>query len=98
MPVIFGGMNGALYALDRSTARLLWKYHSNTHVPFPMTGVFIGSPTIGARPGLVFTGCRDGHLYAFDLATGALRRRLSHSTDINAVRVERPMELDHDRC
>jgi len=74
--VVFGSMDGALYALDRGTGNLLWRYQTDTRAPFPMTGVFIGSPTIAADLGLVFAGCRDGYLYAFDLATGRLRWRL----------------------
>ncbi|MGB6486056.1 MAG: PQQ-binding-like beta-propeller repeat protein [Steroidobacteraceae bacterium] len=74
--VVFGSMDGALYALDRATGKLLWKHQTDTSAPFPMTGVFIGSPTIAADVGVVFAGCRDGHLYAFDLATGRLRWRL----------------------
>ena len=74
--VVFGSMDGALYALDRATGRLLWKHQTDTSLPFPMTGVFIGSPTIAVDLGLVFAGCRDGYLYGFDLATGRLRWRL----------------------
>jgi eukaryotic-like serine/threonine-protein kinase len=78
--VVFGSMDGALYALDRGTGKLLWKYQTDTRPPFPMTGVFIGSPTIAADIGLVFAGCRDGHLYAFDIATGKLRWRLDEQS------------------
>lgn len=39
--------------------------------------MFIGSLVNAARLDLVFAGCRDGNLYAFDLATGALRWRLA---------------------
>jgi eukaryotic-like serine/threonine-protein kinase len=78
--VVFGSMDGALYALDRGTGNLLWKYQTDTRPPFPMTGVFIGSPTIAADIGLVFAGCRDGHLYAFDVATGKLRWRLDEQS------------------
>ncbi|HJS88935.1 MAG TPA: PQQ-binding-like beta-propeller repeat protein [Steroidobacteraceae bacterium] len=74
--VVFGSMDGALYALDRRTGQLLWKHQTDTRPPFPMTGAFIGSPTIAADLGLVFAGCRDGYLYAFDIATGRLRWRL----------------------
>ena len=78
--VVFGSMDGALYALDRNTGKLLWKYQTDTRPPYPMTGVFIGSPTIAADIGLVFAGCRDGHLYAFDLASGKLRWRLDEQS------------------
>jgi eukaryotic-like serine/threonine-protein kinase len=74
--VVFGSMDGSLYALDIATGKLLWKHQTDTTPPFPMTGVFIGSPTIATDLGLVFVGCRDGYLYAFDLATGRLRWRL----------------------
>lgn len=73
--IVFGSMDGALYAVNRA-GHLLWKYQTNTSLPFPMTGVFIGSPTIASHLGLVFAGCRDGHLYAFDLKTGKLRWKL----------------------
>ena len=74
--VYVGGNDRHVYALDRRTGKLLWKHQTDTSAPYPMTGVFIGSPTIAADMGLVFAGCRDGHLYAFDLATGRLRWRL----------------------
>ena len=74
--VVFGSMDGGLYALDRGTGKLLWSHRTDTRAAFPMTGVFIGSPTIAADLGVVFAGCRDGYLYAFDLATGRLRWRL----------------------
>ena len=73
--IVFGSMDGALYAVNRA-GHLLWKYQTNASLPFPMTGVFIGSPTIAPDLGLVFAGCRDGHLYAFDLKTGKLRWKL----------------------
>ncbi|MGH9617870.1 MAG: PQQ-binding-like beta-propeller repeat protein [Acidobacteriaceae bacterium] len=67
--IVFGSMDGALYAVDRK-GKLLWKYQTDTRPAFPMTGVFIGSPTIAKDLNLVFDGARDGHLYAFDLKSG----------------------------
>jgi outer membrane protein assembly factor BamB len=76
--IVFGSMDGAIYAIDRS-GRPLWKHQTDASQPFPMTGVFIGSPTIASELGLVFAGGRDGYLYAFDLVSGTLRWRLSQN-------------------
>jgi outer membrane protein assembly factor BamB len=76
--IVFGSMDGGLYAINRA-GKLLWKYQTDVSAPFPMTGVFVGSPTIAADLGLVFAGARDGHLYAFELASGKLHWNLDQA-------------------
>ena len=75
--VVAGSTAGTVYALDRATGKLLWRYQTR--------GAVVSSPAVGpsdpAKPGtyatggLVFAGSADHYLYALDLASGAPRWR-----------------------
>ena len=61
--VLYHGMNGAVYVLDRATGKLLW----HRYVGSPIES----SPLV--RHGVDFFGAWDGRLYALDLRTRRLR-------------------------
>jgi len=78
--VVAGTTAGTVYALDRATGKLLWRYQTG--------GAVVSSPAVGppatakpnvagvpAQGGLVFAGSADHYLYALDLASGAFRWR-----------------------
>ncbi|MCX6267454.1 MAG: PQQ-binding-like beta-propeller repeat protein [Bacteroidetes bacterium] len=62
-----GSFDGNLYAIDRKTGTLAWKFKTTGKYSFP-TGEVTGSPVIAA--GMVFTGARDYNLYAIDMRGG----------------------------
>jgi glucose dehydrogenase len=53
---------GSLVALDADSGRVRWR----RAMPAPMVG-----GALATAGGLVFSGCDDGYLYAFDARTGA---------------------------
>lgn len=79
--------DGRLYALDARSGELLWKFASDGERRFEARGlhgmqprsqtfadmfdVYLSSPVVG--DGTVFFGSGDGHLYAVDATSGALR-------------------------
>ena len=78
--VVAGTTAGTVYALDRATGKLLWRFQTG--------GAVVSSPAVGpsgaaspytaavySKGGLVFAGSADHYLYALDLASGALRWR-----------------------
>jgi eukaryotic-like serine/threonine-protein kinase len=79
--------DGRLHTLDAATGEPLWKFATGGERRFEAKGlhgttprtqtiadpydVFLSSPAVAG--GLVYFGSSDGHLYALDAATGALR-------------------------
>lgn len=59
--VFFGRRDGNVYALERDTGKLLWRFVTAAQV--------ISAPTVAA--GRVYVGSDDRHLYALDAETGA---------------------------
>ena len=88
--VLFGSDDVHLYALDAATGEVLWKFATEGERRFEARGlhgqqpsrqtfadpfdVFLSSPVVAQ--GQVFFGSGDGHLYAVDAVTGALRWKL----------------------
>lgn len=82
--------DGRLHALDAGSGELLWKFVTEGERRFEARGlhgqrpssqtfadpfdVYLSSPVVAL--GLVFFGSGDGHLYAVDAASGALRWKL----------------------
>ncbi len=76
--IFFGACNGVFYALDRTTAKILWKYDITKD---GSQRSFHVNPAVDQ--GVVYVGCDYGqyfrnkngvgHLYAFDLKTGAVK-------------------------
>ena len=96
--VYFGSFDSNLYALDAASGKLLWKFategerrFSGRHLhgaepaaevmPDPFD-VFLSSPVVAA--GLVYFGSGDGHVYALDAATGALRWKFHTGNVVHA--------------
>jgi outer membrane protein assembly factor BamB len=85
--VLFGSLDGAIRGLDRITGKLLWTYKTGGERRFSAPGihgampstevmpdpfdVFLSSPAISG--GIAYIGSGDQHVYALDVATGALR-------------------------
>ncbi len=76
--IFFGACNGRFYALDKASARLVWKYDITKD---GKQRSFHVNPV--ADQGVIYVGCDHGqyfqrangigHLYAFDLKTGAVK-------------------------
>jgi outer membrane protein assembly factor BamB len=70
----FAANKGGLYALDRDSGKLRWRYE--------IYGPIYSSPTLDSR-GVLYTGSTLGHLFAVDSATGKLVFDADAATDEN---------------
>ena len=75
--IFFGACNGAFYALDKTSARMVWKYditrdgrQRSFHVNPAVDRDVI---YVGCDHGQYFQNNGVGHLYAFDIKTGAVK-------------------------
>jgi len=81
--VYVGSFDGHLYALDETTGALRWKFATqgasidSDAAGFDRRSVQ-SSPAVAGD--LVVVGCRDGHLYGVDRATGKERWNFDHQT------------------
>ena len=62
-----GSYDGHLYAIDRHTGTLVWKFKTTGKFSFPK-GEVTGNPVVAG--GIVFAGARDYNLYALDVRGG----------------------------
>lgn len=85
--VYFGSFDGFFYAVDTATGQLKWKFETRGERRYAFRGVhglhpsgevmpdpwdfYLSSPAVAG--GMVFFGSGDGHVYALDAATGALK-------------------------
>ncbi len=85
--VYFGSFDGDFYALDAATGKLKWKFATEGERRFTAKGIhglhprgesmpdpwdfYLSSPAVAN--GLVYFGSGDGHVYALNAATGALK-------------------------
>ncbi|WP_291910251.1 PQQ-binding-like beta-propeller repeat protein [Chitinophaga sp. CB10] len=69
--VYFGSSDGYLYALDKLSGKLVWKYRTNG----PIHG------GVATAAGLVIAGSWDTYIYALDAATGQLRWKFKTDED-----------------
>ncbi len=90
--------DGRLHALNATTGELLWKFATEGERRFEARGlhgmqprtqtfadmfdVYLSSPAVA--DGAVFFGSGDGHLYAVDAATGALRWKFRTGNVVHA--------------
>jgi eukaryotic-like serine/threonine-protein kinase len=80
--IVFAGtLNGFLYAIDKTHGTMKWKYATlGSTLKFEDYGydrtAILSSPSVA--DGLVVFGCRDGILYAVDIATGSLKWKYDH--------------------
>ncbi len=90
--------DGHLYALDERSGEVLWKFATEGERRFEARGlhglrprtqtfadmfdVYLSSPVVA--DGAVFFGSGDGHLYAVDAVTGALRWRFRTGDVVHA--------------
>ncbi len=65
--VFAGSFDGHIYALNRSTGVLDWKFKTNGRFTFPK-GEASGNPVVAS--GILFAGARDNGLYALDVRGG----------------------------
>jgi outer membrane protein assembly factor BamB len=78
--VVVGDWASRLYAIELASGRERWRFQAGTDALIHNQVGFQSSPAIaldGQGAGTVFVGCRDAHLYAIDLASGAERWRFS---------------------
>ena len=85
--VYFGGYDGNFYAVDSATGQLNWKYTTGGERRFAGTHLHGSQPAHETMPdpfdcylsspvvwkGAVYFGSGDGHVYALDAASGALK-------------------------
>jgi outer membrane protein assembly factor BamB len=79
--VYVGSFDGHLYALDAGTGALRWKF-ATQGVSIDLEKAGFDRRSIQSSPAvtvdLVVVGCRDGHLYGVDRATGKERWNFDH--------------------
>lgn len=80
--VVFGTMGGHLIALDRKNGKEVWRFATLgaslklEDYGYDRSGI-VSSPSIA--DGIVTAGCRDGIVYAVDLANGQLVWKYDHN-------------------
>lgn len=72
--VFLGSWDGALYALDRGTGEILWRFQTE--------GKIRSAPVLG--DGRVSFGSEDGNLYTLEASSGEERWRVQMSDEIRA--------------
>ncbi len=96
--VFFGSYDGRFYALDEKTGALLWKFATGGERRFEARGlhglqpkqqtyadpydVYLSSPAVAG--GTVYFGSGDGHVYALEAASGALRWKVDTGEVVHA--------------
>ncbi len=96
--VFFGSYDGRFYAVDEKTGGLLWKFATGGERRFEARGlhglqpkgqtyadpfdVYLSSPAVAA--GTVYFGSGDGHVYALEAASGALRWKVDTGEVVHA--------------
>jgi len=96
--VFFSSLDGAIQAVDAATGKLTWTFRTGGERRFTAPGihgaqprtetmpdpfdVFLSSPVVAE--GMVYLGSGDQHLYALDVATGALRWKVKTGDVIHA--------------
>ena len=85
--VLFSSLDGQVRALETATGKLAWSFQTQGERRFTAAGIhglmprtelmpdpfdlFLSSPTVSG--GVAYIGSGDGHVYALDARTGALR-------------------------
>ncbi|MBI4911207.1 MAG: PQQ-binding-like beta-propeller repeat protein [Acidobacteria bacterium] len=96
--VIFTCLDGQVRALEPATGKVAWAFQTEGERRFSAPGIhglmprtevmpdpfdlFLSSPTV--QDGAVFVGSGDGHVYALDLASGALRWKVRTGNVVHA--------------
>jgi outer membrane protein assembly factor BamB len=96
--VFFGSYDGRFHAVDEKTGALLWRFTTGGERRFEARGlhglqpkqqtfadpydVYLSSPVVSG--GAVYFGSGDGHVYALDLASGALRWKVDTGEVVHA--------------
>lgn len=68
--VFFNSHDGFIYAVDKNTGKLAWKYQTGGETTYDLWDYYLSSPII--HDGIVFIGSGDNHVYALDGGTGRL--------------------------
>jgi outer membrane protein assembly factor BamB len=96
--VYVGSYDGKFYALDARSGATKWKFSTDGERHFEAKGlngmqpknqtmadpfdIFLSSPTV--TNGLIYFGSGDGHVYALDAASGALRWKFATGDVVHA--------------
>ncbi len=96
--VFFGSYDGRFQAVDEKTGALLWRFTTGGERRFEARGlhglqpkhqtyadpydVYLSSPAVAA--GTVYFGSGDGHVYALEAASGALRWKVDTGEVVHA--------------
>jgi len=96
--VYFGSDDGAFYAVDAGSGKLRWTFATGGEHRFTATHLHGALPVAEAMPdpfdiwlsspcvvsGVVYFGSGDGHVYALDARTGALRWKVATGDVVHA--------------